>query len=70
MIKPSQVLRLLRINQVLMKHGLDEMVLATHLFRPVRFLGLLLPWNWFKRNAKGVEVSGFDLLLRSLAQAL
>ncbi len=66
MIKPSQVLRLLRINQVLIKHGLDEMVLATHLFRPIRFLGLLLPWNWFKRHSKKCQGERIRLALEEL----
>lgn len=66
MIKPSQVLRLLRINQVLIKHGLDEMVLATHLFRPIKFLGLLLPWNWFKRKSKKCQGERIRLALEEL----
>jgi ubiquinone biosynthesis protein len=41
-------LRLAHINLVLVRHGLDEVVLATHLFRPVRFLLFLLPWNWVR----------------------
>ncbi len=48
MIRPSQALRLIHINVVLVRHGLDEIVLATHLFRPVRFLLYLLPWHWFR----------------------
>ncbi len=48
-IRPGQVLRLLHINHVLIRHGLDEIVFATHLFRPVRFALYLLPWNWFRR---------------------
>ena len=48
MIGPRQVLRLAHINVVLVRHGLDEIVLATHLLRPVRFLLYLLPWNWFR----------------------
>ena len=48
MIGPLQVLRLAHINVVLVRHGLDEIVLATHLLRPVRFLLYLLPWNWFR----------------------
>jgi len=43
-------LRLAHINVVLVRHGLDEIVLATHLFRPVRFLLYLLPWHWFPRR--------------------
>ena len=34
MIHPSQLLRLLRINYILMKHGLDDIVFEVHLFRP------------------------------------
>jgi len=50
MIRPSQLLRLLRINYVLMKHGLDDIVFEVHLFRPFRFLILLMPWNWLPRK--------------------
>lgn len=42
--------RLLHINRVLVRHGLDEIVLATHLLRPVRFVLWLLPWHWFRRG--------------------
>ena len=38
MIRPAQALRLIHINWVLLRHGLDEVILATHLFRPLRFL--------------------------------
>jgi len=48
MLRPSQALRLIYINWVLVRNGLDEIVLATHLFRPVRFLLYLLPWHWFR----------------------
>jgi ubiquinone biosynthesis protein len=33
-----------------MRHGLDEVVLATHLFRPVGFLAYLSPWRWFREK--------------------
>jgi len=49
-IRPRQVLRLLHINVVLVRHGLDELILATHLFRPIRFILYLLPWNWLPRR--------------------
>ncbi len=38
------------INRVLVRRGLDEIVLATHLFRPLRFTLYLQPWHWFRRN--------------------
>ncbi|MCG6969725.1 MAG: ubiquinone biosynthesis regulatory protein kinase UbiB [Gammaproteobacteria bacterium] len=46
----KQLLRLTYINWVLMRHGLDEVVLATHLFRPVGFLAYLSPWRWFREK--------------------
>jgi ubiquinone biosynthesis protein len=49
-IHPSQGLRLLHISLVLLRHGLDEVVLATHLFRPIRFLLFLSPWYWFRKD--------------------
>ena len=38
--------RLLRINIVLVRHGLDEFIFKVHLLRPFRLLLWLLPWYW------------------------
>lgn len=43
---------MLRINWVLMKHGLDDIIFATHLFRPFRLIIYIFPWNWFRRDRK------------------
>lgn len=58
MIGFRQALRLLHINNVLGRHGLDEIIFATHLFRPVRFLQYLSPWRWFWREKlpRGVRI--------------
>ncbi len=48
MLRPGQAIRVLYINWVLVRNGLDEIVLATHLFRPFRFVLYLLPWHWFR----------------------
>ena len=58
MIGFRQALRLLHINNVLGRHGLDEIIFATHLFRPVRFLQYLSPWRWFRREKlpRGVRI--------------
>lgn len=48
MLRPRQLLRLITINIVLLRHGLDDVVLATHLFRPLRFLKLFMFWSWFR----------------------
>ena len=44
--------RLVRIQYVLLRHGLDEVVLATHLLRPVRFLMYFNPFYWIHHNTK------------------
>ncbi|MFN2104710.1 MAG: ubiquinone biosynthesis regulatory protein kinase UbiB [Candidatus Promineifilaceae bacterium] len=49
-MRPAQILRLAHINFVLVRHGLDEIILATHLFRFFRFLYYLAPWNWVPRR--------------------
>ncbi len=43
--------RLLAIQRVLVRHGLDDLISQTHLFRPVRFLFLLSPWTWGQRKS-------------------
>jgi ubiquinone biosynthesis protein len=44
------LIRLLQIQRALVRHGLDDFVRATHLYRPFRFLVLLSPWTWFQRS--------------------
>ncbi len=50
MITFGEIIRLLTIQRILIRHGLDEIIFATHLFRPVRYLFYLFPWNWFSRD--------------------
>ncbi len=50
MMRVRVAIRLLQIQRALVRHGLDEYVRETHLFRPVRFLILLSPWTWFQRS--------------------
>jgi ubiquinone biosynthesis protein len=58
MVSIPQLIRLLHINIVLVRHGLDEVVLAIHLFRPVRFVLYLRPWHWFRKTIppRGVRI--------------
>lgn len=51
-LTPGQFIRMLRINWVLMRHGLDDIIFTTHLFRPFRFIIYIFPWNWFRRKRK------------------
>ncbi len=44
--------RLLQIQRVLLKNGLDDFVRATHLYRPLRFLFFLSPGIWFERRRR------------------
>ncbi len=48
MIRPSQALRLVYISWVMAKHGLDELILSIHLFRPIRFVRHLMWWRWLR----------------------
>ncbi|HGG58686.1 MAG TPA: ubiquinone biosynthesis regulatory protein kinase UbiB, partial [Gammaproteobacteria bacterium] len=50
-MKPvRQFLRLVTINIILLRHGLDEFIFAIHFFRPLEFAYKLAPWNWFRRQ--------------------
>jgi len=51
-VKPRVLLRLLEIQRVLLRHGLDDYVRATHLYRPLRFLFFLSPLMWFERGRR------------------
>lgn len=46
----KQLLRLLHINYILAKNGLDEVVVSIRLFAPFRFIVYLNPWNWLRRK--------------------
>jgi ubiquinone biosynthesis protein len=49
-MRPRVLVRLLQIQRALVRHGLDDFVRATHLYRPFRFLVYLSPWTWFQRS--------------------
>jgi ubiquinone biosynthesis protein len=46
-VKLRVIVRLVDIQRVLLKHGLDDYVTATHLYRPLRFLFSLWLGLWF-----------------------
>lgn len=46
----AELSRLIHIAWVLLRNGLDEVLLATHLFRPLRFLVWFTPWYWLRRG--------------------
>ena len=41
--------RILHINLVLFRHGLEEVLLTVPFFRPIRFILFLMPWHWFRK---------------------
>jgi len=56
MIPVRESLRVTHIAWVLVRHGLDEFILAAHLFRPIRFFRFLSPFYWGKRPPRGVRI--------------
>jgi len=64
-VKPRVLVRLLEIQRVLLRHGLDDYVRATHLYRPLRFLFFLSPLVWFERRRM---VSRGERLRRALEE--
>ena len=58
--------RLLHIQRALVRHGLDDYVKATHLYRPLRFLFFLSPWTWFQRSAGVTRGERLRLALEEL----
>ncbi len=43
MWRRKTLLRLIKIQRILVRHGLDEIITATHMLRPLRFLFYLFP---------------------------
>ena len=54
----TQIWRLIYISWVLVRNGLDDIVLATHFFRGVRFFRYFFPWAWFRGELppRGVRI--------------
>ena len=66
MVKFGELFRLLTIQRILIRHGLDEIVFATHLFRPIRFVFNLLPWNWFGKRTQAPRAQRLREVLEDL----
>lgn len=46
----KQLFRLIQINHILAKNGLDNVVVSLRLFSPLRFIVYMNPWNWFRKE--------------------
>jgi len=51
-ITVRQGFRLVHITWVLLRNGLDEFILAAHLFRPIRFFRFLSPFYWLQQGQR------------------
>jgi ubiquinone biosynthesis protein len=65
-VKLRVLARLIQIQRVLLKHGLDEFVRATHLYRPLRFVFFLSPDVWFERRRLANRGERLRLALQEL----
>jgi ubiquinone biosynthesis protein len=65
-VKLRVLARLVEIQRVLVRHGLDEFVRETHLYRPLRYLFLLSPWTWFERRKQASRGERLRLALEEL----
>jgi ubiquinone biosynthesis protein len=65
-MKLEVIARLIQIQRVLVRHGLDEFVEQTHLYRPLRFVFLASPWTWFERRKDQARGERLRLALEEL----
>jgi len=52
MIPVRDGIRVVHIAWVLLRNGLDEFILAAHLFRPIRFFRFLSPFYWLHKGQR------------------
>jgi ubiquinone biosynthesis protein len=65
-VKLRVLARLIQIQRVLVRHGLDEFVRETHLYRPLRFVFLASPWTWLERRKQAPRAERLRLALEEL----
>jgi ubiquinone biosynthesis protein len=65
-VKFRVLARLIQIQRVLLRHGLDDFVRATHLYRPLRFIFFLSPDVWFERRRLANRGERLRLALQEL----
>lgn len=53
----KKLFRLLYINYVLLRYGLDKIVWISPVFRPFKILIIFFPWRWFKRQERPTGVA-------------
>src|ERR1700730_664164 len=65
-MQPRVLRRLIEMQRVLVRHGLDAFVVATHLYRPLRFVYFISPWTWFQRRSGLTRAERLRLALEEL----
>ena len=60
----KQLYRLLQINYILAKNGLDNLFVSIPLFKPLKFIIYLNPWNWFRKE----KISRGEALRKTLEE--
>jgi ubiquinone biosynthesis protein len=65
-MQPRVLARLLQIQRALVRHGLDDFVRATHLYRRFRVIVYLSPWTWFQRSVGVTRGERLRLALEEL----
>ena len=65
-MRPRVLLRLIQIERVLVRHGLDDLVRATHLYRPMRFILFMSWWTWFQERSPRARAERLRLALEEL----
>jgi ubiquinone biosynthesis protein len=65
-MKLRVLVRLMQIQRVLVRHRLDALVSAAHLYRPLRLIYYFSPWTWFQRRRGHARGENLRLALLEL----
>ena len=65
-MKLRVLLRLVRIQRTLVRHGLTDFTAGTPLYRPLQLLRLLSPWTWLQSDSQGSRGARLRLALEEL----
>ncbi len=62
----QRICRFAQITIIALRYGLDEIILETHVFKPVRFCIYLSPWYWSKKHKHLTKGERIRLALEEL----
>lgn len=61
----ERITRIISIQRVLIRYGADEILFATPMFRPFRYIFHLMPWNWVNK-VEGPRAERLRMVLEDL----